>query len=66
MKINSNINAMNIYAEKFNKNADNIAKGNNLTKNIIEENINAKAFEVQTKPINTENEMFKSLLDIKA
>jgi hypothetical protein len=66
MKINSNVNAMNYYANKFNKNADNIAKGENLAKNIVEENINAKAFEVQTKPIKTQDEMMKTLLDIKA
>jgi hypothetical protein len=65
MKINSNINAMIFYANKFNKNADNIAKGKELAKNLIEENINAKAFEVQTKPIKTEDEMFKSLFNIK-
>lgn len=66
MKINSNINAMNFYANNFNKNAENIAKGKDLDKNLIEENINAKSFDVQTKPIKTENEMFKTLFDIKA
>jgi flagellar hook protein FlgE len=66
MRINTNINAMNFYADKFNKNAENIAENKDLTKNLIEENINAKAFEVQTKPLKTEDEMFKSLLDIKA
>jgi hypothetical protein len=66
MKINSNLNAMNIYMDKFNKNADYLAEGKDLAKNIIEENINAKAFEVQTKPVKTQDEMLKSLLDIKA
>jgi flagellar hook protein FlgE len=65
MKINSNINALNLYADKFNKNAKNIAEGKNIAKNLIEENINAKAFEVQTKPVKTQDEMLKSLLDIK-
>jgi len=66
MRINTNINAMSYYENEFNKNADNIAKNKNLTKNIVEENINAKAFEAQIKPIRIQDEMFKSLLDIKA
>ncbi|WP_024786780.1 MULTISPECIES: hypothetical protein [unclassified Lebetimonas] len=66
MRINANISAMNYYADKFNKNAENIAKNKDLAKNLIEENVNAKAFEAQSKPIKTEDEMFKSLLDIKA
>jgi hypothetical protein len=66
MRINSNINAMSLYMDKFNKNAENLAKGGDLAKNIVEENINAKAVEIQTKPIKTQNEMIKTLLDIKA
>jgi hypothetical protein len=66
MRINSNVNAMNIYMDKFNKNTDDIAKGKDFTKNIVEENINAKSFEAQTKPIKTQDEMMKTLLDIKA
>jgi len=65
MKI-SNLNAMNYYENKVNKSAENIAKNEDLTKNIVEENINAKAFEVQTKPIKTQDEMIQTLLDIKA
>jgi len=65
MKI-SNLNAMNYYETKFNQNAESISKNKNLTKNIIEENINSKAFEVQTKPIKIEDKMIKTLLDIKA
>jgi hypothetical protein len=66
MKINPNINAMNMYADRFDKNAENIAQNKDLTKNIVEENVNAKAFEAQTKPIKTQDEMMKTLLDIKA
>jgi len=66
MKIITNLNAMSYYENKFNQNAENISKNENLTKNIVEENINLKSFEVQTKPIKIEDKMIKTLLDIKA
>jgi len=66
MTINTNVNAINFYSNRFDKNADEIAKDKDFTKNIVEENVNAKSVEAQTAPIKTEDEMFKSLLDIKA
>jgi len=65
MTINTNLNAINFYSNRFDKNADEIAKDKDFTKNIVEENVNAKSVEIQTAPIKTEDEMFKSLLDIK-
>jgi len=65
MTINTNLNAINFYSNRFDKNAEEIAKDKDFTKNIIEENVNAKSVEAQTAPIKKEDEMFKSLLDIK-
>jgi len=66
MKINVNLNAMNHYEAKFNRNAENISQNRNLTKNIVEESINLKVFEAQIIPIKTEDKIIKTILDIKA
>jgi len=49
MTINSNVNAINFYSNRFDKNAEEIAKDKDFTKNIIEENVNAKSVEAQQK-----------------
>ncbi len=79
MNITPNTNAMNTFQTNVNQNAHDMAV--TTTKSLDEENrydgtkdigrlltddiVNQDAFEAQTKPIQTQNEMYGTLLDMK-
>ena len=67
----SSVNSMNIHQNMLNISAANIAsfgkkEGGNLAKEVVDQMVAADGFAVNASSIKTEDEMTRTLLDIKA